>query len=106
MSAITQLRPARPGSPDPALLYAAVEAFPGSLAVIDSGVVVYVNPAWTQVFECKDPLQIQERALEDFIPMHLLGLFHTPPGGRNHVGRDEAGVVAGRAQLNRAQHGR
>jgi signal transduction histidine kinase len=91
MSAITQLRPARPGSPDPALLYAAVEAFPGSLAVIDSGVVVYVNPAWTQVFECKDPLQIQERALEDFIPMHLLGLFHTPPAGRNHVGRDEAG---------------
>ena len=95
MSAIPQLRPAPPGSPHPALLFAAVEAFPGSLAVVDSGVVVYVNPAWTRMFAFKDPLQIQGRALEDFIPMHLLRLLHTPPAGRNdHGAVNETGEFA------------
>src|SRR2546428_788697 len=68
MNAITQLRPDSPGSPDLLLFFAAVEAFPGSLAVVDSGVVIYANPAWAQMFEYVDPMQIRGRALEEFIP--------------------------------------
>lgn len=70
-SAIAQLQPHRPGSPDPALLTAAVEAFPESLAIIASGLVVYANPAWCQMFEC-DPSQILGQPVGDFIPAHSL----------------------------------
>jgi signal transduction histidine kinase len=88
MSAITQLRSDSPGSTDPALLFAAVQAFPWSLAVVDCGVVLYANPAWAQMFEYEDPSPIQGRALEEFIPRHL---FHTPIAGRNDAGRDDGG---------------
>jgi two-component system cell cycle sensor histidine kinase/response regulator CckA len=51
MNAIAQLRPSTSGSPDPAILVAAVQASPESLAVIASGRVVYANPAWCRLFE-------------------------------------------------------
>jgi PAS domain-containing protein len=77
VSAITQLRPDSSGSSDLALLFAAFQAFPGSLAVVDSGVVLYANPAWAQMFESGD--QVYGRPVEDFIPGHL---FRAPTAGR------------------------
>jgi PAS domain S-box-containing protein len=68
MSAITQLRPNSPGSPDPAILLAAVEAFLESLAIVASGLIVYANPAWCEMFEYLDRSQLQCRELEDFFP--------------------------------------
>ena len=70
MSAIAQLRPKSDGSPDPALLLAAVQASPQSLAIISSGLIVYANPAWCGMFECPDPSQLQGRPIEDLIPAH------------------------------------
>ena len=67
-----------------AVLLAAVQAFPGSLAVVECGVVLYANPAWAQMFEYADPLQLQGRAVEAFIPVHL---FRTPIAGRNDRGK-------------------
>ncbi len=88
MSAITQLQPDRSGSPDPVLLLAAVQAFPGSLAVADCGVVLYANAAWAQMFEYANPSQIQGRPVEDFIPKRL---FQTPIARRNDPGRKDSG---------------
>jgi signal transduction histidine kinase len=70
MSAIAQLRPNSPGSPDPALLMAAVEALPESLAIVasSSGLFIYANPAWRGMFECPDPLQLVGRPVEDWMP--------------------------------------
>jgi signal transduction histidine kinase len=79
LSAITQLWPDGSKSPDLALLFAAVQAFPGSLAVVDSGTVLYANPAWAQLFQHADPAQIQGRAVKDFIPHHD---FQPPVPGR------------------------
>src|SRR5271165_657319 len=75
-SAIAQLRPKSLESSDPLWLVAAVEAFPESLAVIKSGVVVYVNPAWCGMFECPDPLQLYGRRVEELIPAHFLSRRH------------------------------
>ena len=50
-----------PGTPDPALLLAAVQAFPESLAIVAGGSIVYANPAWAGMFECADPSQLQGR---------------------------------------------
>jgi hypothetical protein len=79
VNAITQLRFDSPGSLDPALLFAAVHAFPQSLAVVDSGTVLYVNLAWAQMFEYTDPSQIRGRPLGDFVPgrFSTLHWFHT-----------------------------
>jgi two-component system, cell cycle sensor histidine kinase and response regulator CckA len=72
MSAIAQLRPNRSGSPDPALLMAAFQAVPESLAIVasTSGVMVYANPAWYEMFECSDPSQILGRPLDELIPAY------------------------------------
>jgi two-component system, cell cycle sensor histidine kinase and response regulator CckA len=51
MNAIAQLRPNNPGSPDSAILLAAIQASPESLAIIASGRMVYANPAWCGLFE-------------------------------------------------------
>lgn len=92
MSAIAQLRPKSDGSPDPALLLAAVQASPESLAIISSGCIVYANPAWCEMFECSDPSQLQGRPVVDLIPAHSLSLV---PGAEPndeahfvHTGRD------------------
>lgn len=76
-SAIAQLQPNRPGAPDPAVLLAAVQAFPESLAIVASGLVAYANPAWCEMFECSD-LQIQGRELADFVPQHPLSILFRP----------------------------
>jgi two-component system cell cycle sensor histidine kinase/response regulator CckA len=72
VSAIAQSWSDSPGSPDLALLLAAVQAFPESLAIMEAGVVLYANPAWAQMFEYADPLQLRGRSAEEFIPQHFL----------------------------------
>ena len=72
MSAIVQLRTDRPGSPDLALLSAAVQAFPESLAIVEAGVLLHANPAWARTFEYADPAQLRGRVAEEFIPRHFL----------------------------------
>jgi signal transduction histidine kinase len=76
MSAIAQLRPNNSGSSDPALLMAAFQVVPESLAIVASAsrVIVYANPAWCGMFECSDPAQLQGRPVEDLIPSHLLAV--------------------------------
>jgi PAS domain-containing protein len=69
VNAITQLQFDSPGSIDPALLFAAINALPQSLAVVVSGNVLYVNLAWAQMFEYADPSQIRGRRLDDFTPL-------------------------------------
>jgi len=78
MSAIAQLRPRRSGSPDPALLAAAMQALPESLAIVASasGLMVYANSAWCGMFECPDPSQLLGRPLTDLIAVD--GLFVKP----------------------------
>lgn len=71
-SAIAQLQPNHPGAPDPALLAAAVDALPESLAIIASGLIVYANAAWSELFECLDPRQLQGRPVEELIPAQSL----------------------------------
>jgi PAS domain S-box-containing protein len=68
MNAIAHLRPPTPESPDATVLLAAIEALPEGVAITQSGRVLYVNPAWAQMFE-SDALCLQGRALEDFIPL-------------------------------------
>src|SRR5882724_3531445 len=94
MSAIAQLRRNRPASPDPALLLAAVQAFPASLAIIASGLIVYANPAWCTMFDCPDASQLQERAVRDLLPTHS---FSIVPGG------EKPGAETDRPQKNDAQ---
>ncbi len=74
MSAIAQLRPNIPGSPDPATLLAAVQAFPGSLAILASGRLVYANPAWCEMFECLDHSHLEGREMEVLFPASLLSV--------------------------------
>jgi two-component system cell cycle sensor histidine kinase/response regulator CckA len=75
MSAIAQLRPNSPGTPDPSVLLAAVQACPESLAIIASGRIVYANPAWRAMFECPDWSQ----GAESLAPEPL---FPAAPGAR------------------------
>ena len=78
-SAVAQLHPERPGVPDPAVLLAAVQVLPESLAIVASGLIVYANLAWCEMFEC-DNLQLHERELADFVPQHPLSiLFRAQP---------------------------
>ena len=76
MSAIAQLRPNRSGSPDPALLTAAFQALPESMAIVAgaSGAIVYANPAWCEMFECSDPSQILGRPLDELVPAYALSV--------------------------------
>ena len=72
MSAIAQLRPGCSGSPDPALITAAFQALPESLAIeaSGSGLIVYANRAFCEMFEGSDPAQILGRPLDEMIPAH------------------------------------
>jgi signal transduction histidine kinase len=67
-NAIAQLQPNRDGSPDPALLLAAVHASHDSPAIVASGLIVYANPAWCGMFECADGLALQGRPVEEWVP--------------------------------------
>jgi PAS domain S-box-containing protein len=71
-SAAAHLQPNRPEAPDPALLLAAVQVLPESLAIVTAGLIVYANPAWSEMFECD--LQLQGRELADFVPQHPLSI--------------------------------
>jgi two-component system cell cycle sensor histidine kinase/response regulator CckA len=84
MSAIAQLQPNRPEVPDPAVLLAAVQVFPESLAIVASGLIVYANPAWCEMFECPSEfpnlgLQVWQRA--DFVPQHPLSILFRAQSG-------------------------
>ncbi len=72
-SAVVQLQPNRPGPPDPAVLLAAVQAFPEGLAIVASGLIVYANLTWCEMFECGNP-HLQGRELSDFVPQHPLSI--------------------------------
>ena len=101
MSAIAQLRPNRSGSPDPALLMAAFQSLPESLAIVASttgagtsdasasGVIVYANPAWCDMFECSEPSQILGRPLDELVPACALSL---RPGAPLNGERDNSGA--------------
>ena len=67
-----QLRPESSGPPDLALLLAAVQVFPESLAMVEAGVVLYANSAWARMFECADAEQLRGRVAEEFIPRRFL----------------------------------
>ena len=72
MNAIAQLRPSAPGSPDPTILLAAIEACPESLAIIASGRIVYANPAWCGLFEYPQRSHGQEWESGDLLPEILI----------------------------------
>jgi two-component system, cell cycle sensor histidine kinase and response regulator CckA len=90
MSAIAQLRPNRSGSPDPALVTAAFQALPESLAIVasTSGLIVHANPACCEMFECSDPAQILGRPLAEMVPTyaHPAGPAVVTNGDRDHPG--------------------
>jgi two-component system cell cycle sensor histidine kinase/response regulator CckA len=86
MNALIQLRSDSPGSPALALLLAAFQALPESLAIVEDGLVLYANPAWAQTFEYADWWQLQGRVVEEFIPKHLLHRMTEPaPDGRGEI---------------------
>jgi two-component system, cell cycle sensor histidine kinase and response regulator CckA len=98
MNARPQLQPGLAGSPDPALLLAAIQASPDSLAIVASGLIVYANPAWCGMFECPDPAQLRGRTVEDLIPAQPLSVAPAAalPAGPNAVpnNNDECEIVS------------
>ncbi len=54
------------------MLFAAVQAFPESLAIVEAGVLLHANPAWAHTFEYADPAQLRGRFAKEFIPRHFL----------------------------------
>jgi two-component system, cell cycle sensor histidine kinase and response regulator CckA len=107
MNAIVQLQQARPEAPDPALLLAAVQVLPESLAIVASGLIVYANPAWCEMFECSNEfpnqspgqvlsqvkdLQFQGRPLVDFVPQHPLSILFRAQSSETEVVPDASFV--------------
>lgn len=68
MSAIAQFDAKGEGLADPGLLQAAVAACPESLAVIESGRILYANRAFAQMFGYHYSAEVEGRALVDFVP--------------------------------------
>ncbi|MBZ5705080.1 MAG: PAS domain S-box protein [Acidobacteriia bacterium] len=68
MSAIAQFDARGEGLADLALLSAAVAACPESLAVIESGRILYANRAFAQMFGYHYRAEVEGRALSDFVP--------------------------------------
>jgi PAS domain S-box-containing protein len=99
-SAVAQLQPNRPGAPDPAVLLAAVEVFPESLAIVASGLIVYANLAWCEMFECHN-LQLQGRELADFVPQHPLSILFRAQSGQASELVPDASFVLTRADGSR-----
>jgi two-component system, cell cycle sensor histidine kinase and response regulator CckA len=86
MNALTQLRSDSPGSPALAVLLAAFQTLPESLAIVEDGLVLYANPAWAQTFEYADWWQLRGRVVEEFIPGDLLHRMTEPaPDGRSET---------------------
>lgn len=87
-SAVAKFQPNPPEVPDPAILLAAVQVFPESLAIVASGLIVYANPAWSEMFECNHQ-QLQGRELADFVPQHPLSImFRAQSGHASEVAPD------------------
>ncbi len=82
MSAITQLWPDGPESPNQGLLFAAVQNSPASLAVVDSWIVLYANSAWEEMFEPAGRLRARGRSVEDFIPGQIFQTLLVGQGDR------------------------
>lgn len=91
MNALTPLPRATSETPDPALLFAAVEACPESLAIVDAGLVLYTNAAWARTFEYGDSQQLQGRPVEEFVPGHCLG---RPDRGRDGAAENDGAALA------------
>src|SRR5438309_1308350 len=84
MSANPEPQPNSPTPPDLSLLFAAVEALPASVAIIESGFVLYANPTWIQKFGYADPLQLQGRIPVEIISERFLSNSSTAdPGWKN-----------------------
>jgi signal transduction histidine kinase len=91
-SAFAQYQPYPPEVPDPAMLLAAVQVFPESLAIVASGLIVYANPAWSEMFECNQ--QLQGRELADFLPQHPVSImFRAQSGQASEVAPDTSFVL-------------
>ena len=93
MNAIAQLRPNSPGPPDPAVLLAAVQACPESLAIVASGRIVYANPAWRAMFECPKRSQLQGGEAGDLLPEPLVSVATSAQPGEEREMSTEARVI-------------
>ncbi len=93
MNAIAQLRPNSPGPPDPAVLLAAVQACPESLAIVASGRIVYANPAWRAMFECPERSQLQGGEAGDLLPEPLVSVATSARPGEEREMSTEARVI-------------
>jgi two-component system cell cycle sensor histidine kinase/response regulator CckA len=67
MSAIAQFQTKAEGSADPLLLSAALESCRESLAIIESGRIVYANRAFAQIFGYLHPSGVQGKAWSEFV---------------------------------------
>jgi two-component system, cell cycle sensor histidine kinase and response regulator CckA len=70
---------------------AAFQALPESMAIVAgaSGVIVYANPAWCDMFECSEPSQILGRPLDELVPAYALSV---RPGAALNGERDNPGA--------------
>jgi two-component system, cell cycle sensor histidine kinase and response regulator CckA len=93
MSAIAQLRPNTPGSPDPAILLAALQACPESLAIMASGRMVYANPAWCGLFEYPQRPHGQGWESGDLLPGTLISAVAGARPGEERETSPDAGLV-------------
>ncbi len=93
MNAMAQLRPNSPGSPDPAVLLAAVQACPESLAIVASGRIVYANPAWRGMFECQEGSQVEGGEAGDLLPDPLTSVVTGARPGEQREMSTEARVI-------------
>jgi len=99
-SAFAQYQPYPPEVPDPAMLLAAVQVFPESLAIVASGLIVYANPAWSEMFECNHQ-QLQGRELAEFVPQHPLSIMFRAQSGPASEVAPETNFVLTRADGSR-----
>ncbi len=68
MGGTAKLRAKVGGSLDPGLLNAALAAFPLGLAIAEKGRILYANPGFAQRFGASHELDMQGRAIEEFVP--------------------------------------
>jgi len=82
------------------MLLAAVQVFPESLAIVASGLIVYANPAWSEMFECNHQ-QLQGRELAEFVPQHPLSIMFRAQSGPASEVAPETNFVLTRADGSR-----
>jgi two-component system, cell cycle sensor histidine kinase and response regulator CckA len=99
-SAFAQFQSNPPEVPDPAILLAAVRVFPESLAIVASGLIVYANHAWSEMFECDDQ-QLQGRELAEFVPQQPPSTMFRAKSGQSSEGAPDTNFVLTRADGSR-----